>query len=127
MTNVKNNHIYNDKLELCVLNLNQINLATEDDIAHGIDLWASFFKATRWEELHMLAQKDTLFAGASQALHNILQDRREQERIQSHIDAMLLVEERERLALAENAKLQAIHQQDQLEIARLKAELAKHN
>ena len=75
----------------------------------------------------MLAQKDTLFAGASQALHNILQDRREQERIQSHIDAMLLVEERERLALAENAKLQAIHQQDQLEIARLKAELAKHN
>ena len=115
LINTKTKQIYNDKLEVCVLNLKQVNLATEDDIAHGIDLWASFFQATTWEELQMLAQKDELFAGASQALHNILQDRRERERIQSHIDAMLLVKENFQTELAEK----------DAEIARLKAALAQ--
>lgn len=124
MMNVKNNHIYNDKLELCVLNLNQINLATEDDIAHGIDLWASFFKATTWEELHMLAQEHELFAECSQALYDLLQNKEEKERMQSRIDAMLLVRERERLLREENEKIQAERDKEQQEITRLRALLA---
>jgi predicted RNase H-like nuclease (RuvC/YqgF family) len=35
-----------------VLDLNQINLATEEDKRYQIDRWARLFKATTWDELN---------------------------------------------------------------------------
>ena len=35
-----------------------VNVATEEDHKYGIDLWARVFKATTWEEIDMLAQKN---------------------------------------------------------------------
>ena len=86
MINVKNHKIYNDKVELCVLNLNQINLATEEDIARGIDLWARFFKATTWEDLKMLAEEKMIFAECAHTMHNILKNQEEYLYLQARIE-----------------------------------------
>ncbi|MDE6530853.1 MAG: Rpn family recombination-promoting nuclease/putative transposase, partial [Lachnospiraceae bacterium] len=56
LMNAKNHRIYSDKFRLSVLDLTQINLATETDRAYRIDCWAALFKATTWEELKMLAK-----------------------------------------------------------------------
>ena len=56
--NVKNHHIFSDKMKLCVVDLSQIELATEEDREAGIDHWARLFKAKTWEEMKELAKKD---------------------------------------------------------------------
>jgi len=43
---------------LCVLSLNQIKLATDEDKKWHINEWARLFKATTWEKLKMIAEKD---------------------------------------------------------------------
>jgi hypothetical protein len=58
MMNEKTHKIYSDKLRLSVVDLTQIELATEEDCYYNIDLWASFFKAETWEAIKMLAEKD---------------------------------------------------------------------
>lgn len=58
LLNVKNHHIYSDKLRISVVDLSQIELATEEDRNYGIDLWARVLKATTWEEINMLAQNN---------------------------------------------------------------------
>ena len=54
----ENFYIYSDKLSISVVNLSRIDLATEQDKASGIELWARVFNATTWEEINMLAQKN---------------------------------------------------------------------
>lgn len=58
LLNTKNYHLYSDKFILNVVNLNRIDLATDEDKAYQIDFWAKVFKITTWEELRMLAQNN---------------------------------------------------------------------
>jgi len=58
LMNVKNHHVFSDKLNLSVVDLSKIELSTEEDKAYGIDYWARLFKAKTWEEIKMLAEKD---------------------------------------------------------------------
>lgn len=58
--NVKNYSLYSDKIQLSVLDLTCIHLATEEDKFYQIDYWASLFKATTWEEIKMLASKTNI-------------------------------------------------------------------
>ncbi len=51
-------YIFNDKLRICVVNLSRIDIATDQDKASGIELWARVFTATTWEEIDMLAQNN---------------------------------------------------------------------
>ncbi|MBD5469884.1 MAG: Rpn family recombination-promoting nuclease/putative transposase [Lachnospiraceae bacterium] len=74
MMNVKKHYIYNDNFTLNVLDLNQIELATEEDKAYKIDYWAKLFKAKTWEDLKMLAQKDDIFEETSEEIYNLNQD-----------------------------------------------------
>lgn len=62
LMNEKNHHIYSDKFQLRVLELNQVELATEEDQKYQIDRWAKLFKATTWEDLRMIAEKDHALA-----------------------------------------------------------------
>ena len=55
MKNIKNNILYTDKLRMSVIELNHIELATEEDRRYGIDKWAAFFKIKTWEELKAMA------------------------------------------------------------------------
>lgn len=78
--NVKNHHIYNDKFTLNVLDLTRIELATEEDKLWHIDYWASFFKATTWEEIKMAAQNSNIFQEAAETIYEVSAD--EQVRLQ---------------------------------------------
>ena len=55
--NPRTRQIFSDKLQLNVLCLPYQKLATEEDRAHGILMWARYFKAQTWEELHMLVKE----------------------------------------------------------------------
>jgi methyl-accepting chemotaxis protein len=68
---VKNHRLYSDKFTLSVLDLTQINLATEEDKAYHIDRWARLFKAKTWEELKMIAAKDDALLDASKTLYSL--------------------------------------------------------
>ena len=56
--NEKTYQKYSDKLRLAVVDLTQIELATEEDCAYQIDQWARFFKSRDWSELVMLAREN---------------------------------------------------------------------
>ena len=74
LLNEKNRNLYTDKFALCVLSLNQIHLATEDDRLWKIDQWARLFKATTWEDIKMIAENDTSLQSASATLYKLNAD-----------------------------------------------------
>jgi predicted transposase/invertase (TIGR01784 family) len=74
MMNAKTHKIYSDKLRLSVVDLTQIELATEEDCYYNIDLWASFFKAESWEAIKMLAEKDTYIKEAAADVYRLTQE-----------------------------------------------------
>ncbi|MCM1044136.1 MAG: Rpn family recombination-promoting nuclease/putative transposase [Candidatus Gastranaerophilales bacterium] len=68
------NTIYSDKLRLHVVNLKQIELATEEDKRYHIDQWAALFKATTWEEIKMLARQNEYIRDASETIYRLSQE-----------------------------------------------------
>lgn len=78
--NIKNHTIYSDKMRISVLNLTRRDLATEKDKESNLHHWASFFKATTWEELDMLARKDESIKEAVTTIYQLSQE--EQIRLQ---------------------------------------------
>lgn len=66
--NTTNHMVYSDDLELCVLDLTQIKLATEEDKAYQIDYWAALFKSKTWEEMKMLAEKNEYLKETAQTV-----------------------------------------------------------
>ena len=78
--NIKNYMVYSDKMRLSVLNLTCKDLATREDKKCHLNLWASFFKSTTWEELKMLAKQDKFINEASETIYQLTQE--EQVRLQ---------------------------------------------
>lgn len=76
MKNIKNENIYSDKLLLNVLDLNQIHLATEEDIQSGLAHWARLFKAETWEDLKMLASEYRDFEDITDTMQQALEDKK---------------------------------------------------
>ena len=72
--NVKNYIKYSDKLCLHVLDLTRIDLATKEDRHYQIDYWAALFKATTWEELNMLAEKNEAIAEATETVYKLSEE-----------------------------------------------------
>jgi predicted transposase/invertase (TIGR01784 family) len=56
LTNVKSHDLYTDKFGINVLQLNHIDIATEEDISNNLVFWANLFNATTWEEFKALAK-----------------------------------------------------------------------
>lgn len=69
LLNVKSHRIFNDKFKLSVVDLSQIELATEEDKTWGLDYWARLFKAKTWEEIKMLAEKNEFLEEAAQSVY----------------------------------------------------------
>ncbi len=65
---------YNDKFTLNVLDLNQIELATEEDRQWKLDYWARLLKTRTWEELKMLSQQDEIFQETCETVFRLNQD-----------------------------------------------------
>jgi predicted transposase/invertase (TIGR01784 family) len=74
LLNVKNHHIYSSKFVLNVVDLSHIDLASEEDKAYEIDEWARLFKATKWEELRMIAEKNPDLSEAAESLYTMNAD-----------------------------------------------------
>ncbi len=74
LLNVKNFKKYSDKLTLSVVNLNRTDLATEEDKVYNIDYWARLFKSTTWEEIRMLAEKNSSIHEAAETMFNYIYD-----------------------------------------------------
>ena len=74
LLNVKNHHLYSDNLTLSVVDLSRIDLATDEDKSYHIDYWAKLFKATTWEEIKMLAEKDQYIDEASRTIFQLSAD-----------------------------------------------------
>lgn len=66
--------IYSDKFQVNVLELKQIELATEEDKKRNLDFWAKLFKARTWEELRMIAKDNEYFTEASNTLCDLYAD-----------------------------------------------------
>ena len=74
LINVKNHHVYSDNFILSVVDLSQIDLATEEDRKYHIDYWASLFKASTWEDIKMLASKNEYLYEASKTIFQLSAD-----------------------------------------------------
>ena len=57
MLNIKNHHVYSDKFVLAVVDLSRIDLATDEDVACGLEHWARLFKASFFKNTMYLFQE----------------------------------------------------------------------
>ena len=69
MMNVKNHRLYSDKFILSVVNLKEIEVATEEDKAYKIDYWARLFRASTWEEIKMVVKENEYLKEAAESLY----------------------------------------------------------
>lgn len=74
LINAKNHHVYSDNFILSVIDLSQIDLATDEDWKYHIDYWASLFKASTWEDIRMLASKNEYLNEASKTIFQLSAD-----------------------------------------------------
>ena len=86
LTDTKTGQTYSDKLRISVVNLNHIELATEEDIAHGLDLWARAFNAKTWKEIHMLAEKNEYLQDAVTGIAVLTEDEMIRQQCQARED-----------------------------------------
>ena len=114
MENVKNHRIYTDKMWLSVVELNSIELATEEDRLYGIDQWAKLFKAKTWEELKTMAMTNQYMESAANTMDELSADRMVREQCRRRAEYELY----QKYQAEENARKDAV-------IADQKAELEK--
>lgn len=87
LKNVKTGYLYSGKFSIHVVDLSRIELATEEDKTYGIDSWARLFKATTWEELRMIAEKNPILQQASNDLYTINADELMRQQARARADA----------------------------------------
>lgn len=121
MLNVKNHLLYSDKFTLSVLNLKQVELATEEDCIHQIDYWAKIFRAKTWEELKLMAKENEYLQEAAQSLYVANAD----EIVRQQCIARELAERRERTLERDKRILVEKLAKEKAETERLKEEAEK--
>lgn len=73
--NKKNGQLYSDKLSIRVLELTQIEYATEEEKQSDIYLWAKMISSDDWEVLRMLAENNEYIKVATEELEKINADK----------------------------------------------------
>lgn len=127
--NEKTHRIYSSKIRLYVLDLTQIRLATEEDIACKRDRWASFFKAATWEELRMLAKSDPYMEEAVAAVRRLTDEEKIRQQCEAREDYYRRTAGREALlrrTLAEKEKAEQALARETAEKERLRRLLREH-
>ena len=119
LQNIKNGHIYSDKFILSVVNLTQIDLATDEDKLYQIDYWAQLFKARKWEDLRMIAEKSNALKEASESLYTLNADQMVREQCQARQDFY-------RMQRATEYKMQQLTSEN-VQLSSEKAQLASEN
>jgi len=85
-TNPVHHNIFSDKFRISVVDLTQIERATEEDKQYDIDLWARVLTATTWEEIDMLAKDNEYLRETSNAMYELDQDRLIRQQCQARED-----------------------------------------
>ena len=112
LMDMNKHRIYSDKFQVNVLELKQIELATEEDKKWNLDFWAKLFKARTWEELKMIAKDNEYFTEASNTLCDLYADFNVRERCRDREDYEL-----EQKYLHDTIEqMTKVHEQDQMEI-----------
>ena len=112
LMDMNKHRIYSDKFQVNVLELKQIELATEEDKKWNLDFWAKLFKARTWEELKMIAKDNEYFTEASNTLCGLYADFNVRERCRDREDYEL-----EQKYLHDTIEqMTKVHEQDQMEI-----------
>lgn len=88
LINKKNHRVFSDKFRLSVVDLTNIELATEEDKIYKIDKWASFFKSNTWEELKMLSENNEVMAEATTFARKLTADEMMKERMRYREEAI---------------------------------------
>ena len=112
LMDMNKHRIYSDKFQVNVLELKQVELATEEDKKWNLDFWAKLFKARTWEELKMIAKDNEYFTEASNTLCELYGDFNVRERCRDREDYEL-----EQKYLHDTIEqLTKAHEHDQMEI-----------
>ncbi len=85
-SNPVHHNIFSDKFRISVVDLTQIERATEEDKQYSIDLWARVLTATTWEEIDMLAKDNEYLRETSNAMYELDQDRLIRQQCQARED-----------------------------------------
>ena len=75
-----------------MVDLTRINMATKEDKLYGVDKWAAFFKADKWEDIIMLADHMPSLQTSVETLYQLNTD----EQIRETCDRFIRAENRER-------------------------------
>ena len=119
MMNVKNFNTYSSKFVLSVVDLNKVELATEEDKAFRIDYWAKIFKAKTWEDLKMLVKDNEYLEEAANSLYVANADEIVRQQCRARADA----ERRERTLERDNRILREQNAVLQVDNTSLKEEM----
>ena len=115
LMDMNKHRIYSDKFQVNVLELKQVEIATEEDKEWNLDFWAKLFKARTWEELKMIAKDNEYFTEASNTLYDLYADFNVRERCRDREDYEL----EQRYLHDTIERLTKAHEQDQREIEQL--------
>ena len=104
------------------VNLRRIDLATEEDKAYRIDLWAKMFKAKTWEEMHMLAVQDKEIDQAASSMWQLTEDRKIREQIRRREANINAYNRKEKMIADAKAQVKALKEQLKTKDDQLKAQ-----
>ncbi len=114
LSNVKTNRIYTSKFKLKVVELNQADIATDEDKYYKIDGWARLFKSTTWEELRMCAGEDAAMQSAVKMVYEYNEEEAVRDMCRARKEALAFEEyikqEKERLLAQKEALESEIEQ-----------------
>ena len=88
MKNAVTNRLYTSKFGISVVDLTLIDMATDEDKKFHRHLWASFFRATTWEEINMIATQDKNIQLAATKLYQLSEDQRIRDELWARQDAI---------------------------------------
>lgn len=110
-----------------MLDLTQIELATDEDKAYNIDYCAKLFNAKTWEELNMLASEKDILKEASETVYTLTQEEKIRLQCQAREDYYRTQNDVRtyytRQLEEKDAEIEALKQQKDTEIEALKKQI----
>ena len=122
-TNPAHRNFFSDKFRISVVDLTQIERATDEDKQYDIDLWARVLTAKTWEEIDMLAQDNEYLRETSNAMYELDQDRLIRQQCQAREDFLYW----ERMKENRNKRIETELAETKVKLANKNAELANKN
>ena len=113
--NPKTKHKYSDKFGIHMLQLNQIGNRSDEQEMPALYYWAQLFKATTWEEIQMVAEKNEFIKQSIVTLKELTADE----------EAKMQMEARERYRRDWEAGMELIREESREEIEALQNDLQK--